>query len=60
MASGTAVTIGPLLLGVLADMVSLRHALLFVPALALLGMYTARPAADSAAEPAPELVTTNG
>ena len=60
MASGTAVTIGPLLLGVLADMVSLRHALLFVPALALLGMYTARPAAGSAAEPAPELVTTNG
>ena len=41
-------------------MVSLRHALLFVPALALLGMYTARPDADSAAEPAPELVTTNG
>ena len=60
LASGTAVTIGPLLLGVLADMVSLRHALLFVPALALLGVYTARPGADRAADREPELVGTTG
>jgi MFS family permease len=43
LASGTAVTIGPLLLGVLADAVGLRDALLFVPALAALGVWTARP-----------------
>ena len=45
LASGTAVTIGPLLIGVLADAVGLRDALLFVPALALLGVWTARPVA---------------
>jgi fucose permease len=56
LASGTAVTIGPLLLGVLADAVSLRHALLFVPVIAALGVYTARPAATSP-QPAPELVS---
>ena len=56
LASGTAVTIGPLLLGVLADAVSLRHALLFVPVLAAIGVYTARPAATSP-QPAPELVS---
>lgn len=49
LASGTAVTIGPLLLGVLADAVGLRNALLFVPLLALLGVWTARP--SRAAEP---------
>ncbi|MCB0999347.1 MAG: MFS transporter [Acidimicrobiales bacterium] len=42
LASGAAVTVGPLMLGVLADAVGLRHALLFVPVLAALGMYTAR------------------
>ena len=45
LASGTAVTVGPLLLGVLADRFGLRDALLFVPALAVLGVWTARPAA---------------
>jgi MFS family permease len=59
IASGTAVTIGPLLLGVLADVVSLRHALLFVPALALLGIYTARPDREVAPEPTVELVTSS-
>ncbi len=57
IASGTAVTVGPLLLGVLADVVSLRHGLLFVPALALIGVYTARPRADRA-KPELDLVTT--
>ncbi len=57
LASGAAVTAGPLLLGVLADAVSLRHALLFVPVLALLGVYTARPRADRG-EAAPVLVPT--
>ncbi|MFN8022347.1 MAG: MFS transporter [Acidimicrobiales bacterium] len=55
LASGTAVTIGPLLLGVLADAVGLRHALLFVPVLAALGIHTARPDVDRL-DPAPELV----
>ena len=50
-------TVGPLLLGVLADVVSLRHGLLFVPALALIGVYTARPRADRA-KPELDLVTT--
>lgn len=54
LASGTAVTIGPLLLGVLADAVSLRHALLFVPVLAAIGVRTARPDAEHT-EPSPEL-----
>lgn len=56
-ASGTAVTVGPLLLGVLADVVSLRHGLLFVPVLALVGVYTARPRAERT-EPERDLVTT--
>jgi MFS family permease len=43
LASGAAVTIGPLLLGILADAVGLRWALLVVPALALLGAITQRP-----------------
>jgi MFS family permease len=43
LASGVAVTIGPLLLGVLADRVGLRWAILIVPALALLGAMTQRP-----------------
>jgi MFS family permease len=56
LASGTAVTIGPLLLGVLADAVSLRHALLFVPVIAAVGVYAARPSIGRI-EPAPELVS---
>ena len=43
LASGAAVTIGPLALGVLADSVGLRWAILIVPALALLGAFTQRP-----------------
>jgi predicted MFS family arabinose efflux permease len=44
LASGTAVTLGPLTLGVLADRVGLRLALLIVPAVGLLGAVTQRPA----------------
>lgn len=54
LASGVAVTAGPLLLGVLADSVGLRHALLFVPVLAVAGVYTARPAAAVVHDPADE------
>ncbi len=43
LASGVAVTLGPLALGVLADMVGLRWALLVVPVLATLGALTQRP-----------------
>lgn len=57
LASGAAVTTGPLLLGVLADGVGLRHALLFVPVLAAVGVYVARPAVRRP-EPAHELVST--
>lgn len=42
LASGVAVTIGPLLLGVLADSVGLRWAILIVPALAAVGAFTQR------------------
>lgn len=42
LASGVAVTLGPLALGVLADAVSLRWALLIVPALCALGAFTQR------------------
>ena len=45
LASGMAVTIGPLVLGVLADQVGLRWALLVVPVLAGIGAYTQRPRA---------------
>lgn len=44
LASGAAVVVGPLVLGVLADGVGLRWALLIVPALAALGAVTQRPA----------------
>ena len=43
LASGVAVTLGPLALGVVADSVGLRWALLVVPCLALLGAVTQRP-----------------
>ena len=43
LASGVAVTFGPLLLGVLADMVGLRWAILVVPLLAAIGAFTQRP-----------------
>jgi MFS family permease len=44
LASGTAVTLGPLALGVLADSIGLRHALLIVPCVCALGAVTQRPA----------------
>jgi predicted MFS family arabinose efflux permease len=42
LASGVAVTLGPLALGVLADAVGLRWALLIVPVLSVLGAFTQR------------------
>jgi len=42
LASGVAVTVGPLALGVLADAIGLRWALLVVPALAAMGAVTQR------------------
>ena len=44
LASGTAVTLGPLALGVLADRVGLRLALLIVPVVGAIGAITQRPA----------------
>ncbi len=44
LASGTAVTLGPLALGVLADSVGLRLALLIVPVVGVIGAITQRPA----------------
>ena len=43
LASGVAVTLGPLALGVLADAVGLRWAMLVVPVLAAVGAVTQRP-----------------
>lgn len=43
LASGVAIISGPLLLGVLADAIGLRDAVLAVTALAALGVYTSRP-----------------
>jgi len=43
LASGVAVTIGPLALGVLADSVGLRRAILIAPVFALIGAVTQRP-----------------
>lgn len=44
LASGTAVTLGPLALGILSDSVGLRRALLIVPVVAVVGAITQRPA----------------
>jgi MFS family permease len=52
LASGAAVTLGPLALGVLADSVGLRHALLIVPVIAVIGAVTQRPAGAVAVAPA--------
>jgi MFS family permease len=43
LASGMAVTLGPLALGVMADQVGLQWSLLVVPVLAAIGAYTQRP-----------------
>jgi MFS family permease len=44
LASGTAVTLGPLAMGVMADQIGLRRALLIVPIACTLGAITQRPA----------------
>jgi predicted MFS family arabinose efflux permease len=44
LASGTAVTLGPLAMGVLADQIGLHSALLIVPAACAIGAITQRPA----------------
>jgi predicted MFS family arabinose efflux permease len=44
LASGAAVTLGPLALGILADSVGLQRALLVVPVIAVVGAITQRPA----------------
>lgn len=49
LASGVAVTAGPMMLGFLADRVGLRAALLIVPAISLLGAVTQRPRRDPVA-----------
>lgn len=43
LASGTAISIGPLVLGVLADRVGLRWAILVLPSMAVVGAVTQRP-----------------
>jgi predicted MFS family arabinose efflux permease len=43
LASATAVTLGPLLLGALADSIGLRQALLMVPVIGVIGAITQRP-----------------
>lgn len=43
LASGAAVSVGPLVMGALADAVGLRWAILIVPVLAALGAVTQRP-----------------
>ncbi|MEX0848396.1 MAG: MFS transporter [Ilumatobacteraceae bacterium] len=43
LASGIAITVGPLALGVLADVVTLHHAILWVPVLAAVGAVRAMP-----------------
>jgi hypothetical protein len=43
LASATAVTLGPLVLGALADSVGLRRALLMVPVIGIVGAITQRP-----------------
>ena len=47
LASGTAVTLGPLAMGVLSDGVGLKHALLIVPVACIVGAITQRPAHSS-------------
>lgn len=47
LAAGVAVTLGPLALGVLADSIRLRRAILIVPVLSLLGAVTQRPRATA-------------
>jgi MFS family permease len=53
LASGAAITVGPMAMGALADLVGLRHSLLIVPALAIAGVATSWPRATRVAT-APE------
>ncbi len=46
LASGVAITTGPLLVGILADVVGLRHAVLVVTALGVAGVLRSRPLTD--------------
>ena len=46
LASGVAITTGPLLLGILADVVGLRHAVLVVTALGVAGVLRSRPTTE--------------
>jgi len=50
-ASGVAITLGPLMLGIVADIVGLRSAVLLVTVLALVGIWTSRPT-DAVLDPA--------
>lgn len=50
LASGVAITVGPLALGLLADVVTLHHAILWVPLLAALGALRARPTGTAGSE----------
>jgi MFS family permease len=52
LASGTAVTLGPMSTGILADAVSVRHALLFVPVLAVIGVVANAPSRRRQVAPA--------
>lgn len=56
LASGVAVTVGPLVLGALADAASLRWALLVAPALGLVGAVTQLPRPTRAARRTSEVV----
>jgi MFS family permease len=55
LAAGTAITLGPLALGVLADSIGLKWALLIVPASCVLGAVTQFRREQPAAQPAPTL-----
>jgi predicted MFS family arabinose efflux permease len=64
LGAAVAIMTGPLLVGVLDDRIGLRGAILFVPVLAAIGVFTARPRATLVAESAeiptnlqPELVS---
>lgn len=57
LASGTAVTLAPLTMGVIADAVSLRWAVLLSVALAALGIAMHRPNAGAAKRPDPRAAT---
>ncbi|MEP7111927.1 MAG: MFS transporter [Ilumatobacteraceae bacterium] len=55
LAAGVAITLGPLALGVLADSIGLKRALLIVPASCVLGAFTQYRREHPARQPAPTL-----